>query len=283
MELKKHMETRKNYTRFHNPALRNQKSESGYKVFISDIAERQIATLSEHQKVQISRSLQSLSADPKPSTSNKRICIRSDSGSLYLIVSEFIIRYVLQSDQVLVNAISRISKESEFSTCSPANTTTKLTDIERAALARAVKLALDIAMETRRLMDTDPNYAGYQYYGFDSAATKPNAIDKLKMQRIVNELDKMNSYISSTVGLDTAGKIVGFLYDWFGPNLVDISLRHQKFDPEGNKLGVGFGKVGAVWGLHEKWSEIKNTESSVTCKADSQCEYHVNGRKFEIR
>lgn len=93
----------------------------------------------------------------------------------------------------------------------------------------------------------------------------------------------MYRYLSSTVGLDVLGRIVTFLYEWFGPSMIDKLFKDKGFDPEDNASGVGFGKLGAISNQGIKQVKIERTETDVSCNGNTGCDYTVNGKTFEPR
>lgn len=140
------MEQFKGYTSFENLYFSDQKTKTGYRIFISDIARQQLDSLSGNRRTQAIRTVNSLGSDPTTKTSSVRFCVRGPSGTHYLIANGVLVRFIKKSDAVLVNSVMSSSEKSLQDACPRLGETTTLSNIERAALAIAVDKALQTAL-----------------------------------------------------------------------------------------------------------------------------------------
>src|SRR5690606_21120363 len=87
---------------FVNPHLKNKESENGYRVYLSDVAQKQLNSLTDYKNARAHQIIQSLSADPRPGKSNARMCVKSECGAHYLVAHDLVVQFQRNSEKVFV-------------------------------------------------------------------------------------------------------------------------------------------------------------------------------------
>lgn len=72
------MEAQKDSHRFSNKSLKNAVSQSGYKLFITEDAQKQIDAFEGHERVQIDKSIQHLASVPRPRQAGEPVIMLGD-------------------------------------------------------------------------------------------------------------------------------------------------------------------------------------------------------------